>query len=136
MLGPYLSELSGPSAGEYPYFDLYWTEPGRQAWVIGDAAPMGFALTRKLETEGACGAPVRQMAEFYIRPEARRTGLGLRAAAQIFAQGPGLWQVGILADNAAAQRFWPRAIAESGGEVLDTTHGDEGVTRLHFRMSS
>ncbi|PJE29835.1 hypothetical protein SAMN06297129_2758 [Pseudooceanicola antarcticus] len=134
MLTPYLSELSGSAAQDYAHFDLYWQAPDRQPWVIGASEPQGFALIRQLETSGSDGVPVRQVAEFYIRPEARRAGLGQAAAAHIFAQNPGLWQIGILAGNAAARLFWPRAVAAAGGEMLQETHGDEGVARLHFQM--
>ncbi|MBR9763740.1 MAG: GNAT family N-acetyltransferase [Rhodobacteraceae bacterium] len=136
MLVPYLAEISGASAEGYPYFDDYWQEPGRRwPWLIGPrAAPQGFALTRLLETEGADGGPVRQLAEFYVCPEARRTGIGTAAAAALLRRGPGLWQVGILSGNAAARRFWPAAISAAGGEMLEQTHGREGVIRLHLRM--
>jgi predicted acetyltransferase len=78
MLSDCLRELGAD--GDYPYLPLYWREVGRYPYLmLSDRQTAGFALVRRLDSATV------EMAEFYIKPEWRRNGLGQRAAHSLFA---------------------------------------------------
>ncbi|WP_253714420.1 hypothetical protein [Serratia marcescens] len=67
MLSDCLRELGAD--GDYPYLPLYWREVGRYPYLIlSDRQTAGFALVRCLDSATV------EMAEFYVKPEWRRTG--------------------------------------------------------------
>ena len=68
----------------------------------------GFALVEQL-TLG-----VRELVEFYVRPECRRQGVARSAAGALFAQRGESWVVGVRKDNAHGLAFW-RSILERRG---------------------
>src|SRR5579884_1395429 len=72
-------ELPADDAGNvhYRYFDAYWIEPERYPFVVqvGDELA-GFCLLRDLE-------PYWGIAEFYIRPTYRRSGVGTAAVSLV-----------------------------------------------------
>ncbi|HGH4788793.1 TPA: GNAT family N-acetyltransferase [Serratia marcescens] len=74
MLSDCLRELGVD--GDYPYLSLYWREAGRYPYLmLSDRQTAGFALVRRIDSATV------EMAEFYIKPEWRRNGMGQRAAA-------------------------------------------------------
>ena len=112
LLDEYLLELSSyqdvPSGATnsafYPYLDAYWSEPGRHAFIIQYGGhPVGFALIRDpTSTKSA----VYQIAEFYIKPESRRLGIGRRAVHAIWKRFPGQWELQVHTRNSTAVQFW------------------------------
>ena len=112
MLAAHLAELGGPP--DYPYLPRYWQEPGRFVFVIGDGAAEGFALVRRVPETGA-----HELAEFYVRPESRRRGLGARAMSELLSLFPGPWQLRVGRANVGGLRFWkavlPRPLVELPG---------------------
>lgn len=101
MLPEYLREL-GVGVGDYPYLALYWVEQGRYPYLIlADGEIAGFALVRELEGPGSV-----EMAEFYVRREHRREGVGRAAAHALFARHPGDWALSVLSANHRALAFW------------------------------
>ena len=112
LLDTYLRELSSHSevpvgatdAASYPYLDAYWAEPGRHAFLIRvQGRVVGFALIR---TPTSTGSGAYELAEFYIRPESRRLGIGRSAAQRIWQLFPGFWEVQVHARNRGAIQFW------------------------------
>ncbi len=95
----------------YPYFDHYWEDPNRYPFLFrqGDA-PAGFALLR-FDIDPATGRESMEMAEFYIRPDFRRSGAGRAAATQLWELFPGRWIVRVLKSNKNAYPFWKTVIA-------------------------
>ncbi len=117
LLDDYLRELAAhrefpvgaTNAANYPYLDAYWSEPGRQIFLIrSENAVIGFAFIRKpiSNESGAC-----QVAEFYIAPAARRHGRGRRAIETIWRLFPGSWELQVHARNSNAKHFWSECIA-------------------------
>jgi len=116
MMQAYLLELSAfgdEAPGADGLFDLgprleaYWSEAGRYALLFqveGEIA--GFCLVRQLEEH------CRAIAEFYVVPRFRRSGVGAQAARTIFGMFVGRWQVGELEKNKPAQKFWRRVIGD------------------------
>jgi predicted acetyltransferase len=122
--------------GRYPYryFDAYFTDPRRRAWIIrhGGAAA-GFVMVRELE-DGR-----QEVSEFFVVRAHRRSGVGRRAAAAVFEQLPGRWEVRHDLDNDEASVFWPAAIeAAAARPVARSVLGppDDDVERAVFRFST
>ncbi len=104
-LGSYRDVPSGTiTSAPYSYLDAYWSESGRYAFIIQYGGhSVGFALIRDpASTESA----VYQLAEFYIKPESRRLGIGRSAVRAILKQFPGQWELQVYAQNSAAVQFW------------------------------
>ena len=93
MLQTYLEELSRlpgeivnykdeTGVYHYPYLDAYWLESEKHPYVLySDDSVAGFALVR-------LGVNHWEMAEYYVRPEFRRMGIGEGAAIDIFEATP------------------------------------------------
>ncbi|WP_084527629.1 GNAT family N-acetyltransferase [Kaistia soli] len=129
-----LSELSqwGEVDIAYPFFDAYW-DPQERRWpylLQQDRDICGFALINAWSPSGK-GTDLA-MAEFYIAPHARRSGIGRDAAAKIFLMHSGQWELGIISRNEPAQRFWPKMIAEVGARDVERIDAD-GETIYRFK---
>ncbi len=107
-------ELADDGRYPYRYFDAYFTEPERHAWIIrhGDALA-GFAMVRALE-DGR-----HEVSEFFVVRAHRQSGVGRRAAALIFEQLPGRWEVRHDLDNDEASVFWPAVIESAAAGVVE-----------------
>ncbi|TCM55043.1 putative acetyltransferase [Rhizobium sp. PP-F2F-G48] len=134
LLDDYLQELSafGPVDTAYRYFDLYFEDADRSAYMIdvvdaGAWTPAGFALVNR---HACSGLPVdHAMAEFCVLPDVRRTGLGHRAAGRILALHPGVWELGVSQFNAAAWSFWCR-VTERFPNVETISAGERRILRF------
>ena len=109
------SEFDGEDVGEhglfvYRYFDHYWTEPGRHAFIVRVSGRLaGFAMVRAIGAGE--GDPIHQIAEFFIMRKYRRQGVGARVAHRIFDMFPGRWRVAEEEANTPAQAFWRKVIS-------------------------
>jgi len=119
LIKSYLAELysltgeGDPSSTEYAYLPSYWSEVGRRAFVVEDQAEVvGFVLIR---TPESTGTDDWEVAEFYIRPDARRRGLGVAAALEIWGRHPGSWLIEVSPKNRGAVEFWERAAQRALG---------------------
>ena len=141
MLDEYLRELSShrevrvgaTGSASYPYLDAYWAEPGRHAFMIRSSGRVvGFAFIRD---PGSTGSARHQLAEFYIKPESRRLGIGRRAAAAIWQRFPGQWELEVQARNSAAVRFWAACAEAETGEApqVNEMQGADG-RRIQFSL--
>jgi phosphinothricin acetyltransferase len=119
------SEFDGRGPGEsgefvYDYFEHYWDPAlsGREAreayFLKADGLLAGFAFLRQL-LDGRW-----QVAEFFVLRAFRGRGVGLAAAAALFARHPGAWEVAVHPRNTPAQRFWQRALATVGATDWET----------------
>lgn len=114
MLDGYLRELSQYEGAlkpgsdgrlEYPWFEDYWREPNRTAYeILFGETVAGFCLLRDTGT-------FWQIAEFYVLPEHRRSGIGTRAVDLIKehcrgASGRGFIEAMVLTENAGSVAFW------------------------------
>ena len=103
----------------HQYFDEYWLDPDRRAFLIRvDGAWAGLALV-------FVGTP-RDIAEFFVMRKYRNNGVGTSAAKIIFERYPGQWTVRQQLTNPDATAFWRKAILYSfeestvDGEVVQT----------------
>ena len=108
----------------YPYLEHYWREPDRFPFIVRiDAADCGFALVRRT-LDPADGQPEHSIAEFFIKPEYRRGGLGTQVATTLIRRFPGNWEVSVLKTNLPAQPFW-RDLLDSLCPSLNCSETDE-----------
>jgi predicted acetyltransferase len=111
MLSVYLEELSqyGDVNLEYPFLDSYWTDEDRWPYIIEkDGIAAGFALlhTWSQSKRGTDFA----VAEFYVLPQFRGSGVGQRAYVSLLDRHPGTWELSVMMRNEAAKEFWGRTI--------------------------
>jgi predicted acetyltransferase len=113
FLSDYIRELSDydPSlvtadgVYEYEIPAQYWREPThRPFWLKADGEAAGFALVQRM-AEGHT-----EMAEFYVRPEFRRRGVGLIAARALIADFSGPWELSEYLANPGAIAFWHKVL--------------------------
>ena len=111
----------------YRDLDLYWTDANRWPFLLyADGKLAGFILVQRIaQNVGA----VWDVAEFFMLRGFRRGGIGTRAAMEIFARFPGLWQVRVMRVSGAACRFWAYAVHAFAGQTVRlsyaTAHGRE-----------
>ncbi|MDP1630803.1 MAG: GNAT family N-acetyltransferase [Caulobacter sp.] len=106
----------------FPPLAAYWDEADRWPLLIRvDGRPAGFALINTHSHKG--GRVERNMGEFFVARKYRGGGVAAEALRQLLALYPGRWEVAVLARNARALTFWPRAIAEAPG-VRDLVRDD------------
>ena len=94
---------------EYPYFHAYWSDPLRYPFLLmraGECA--GFALVRSLGP----GAGF-EMAELYVRPECRGSGVGRSAVAALFCAFPARWRIPVQVTNEPGLAFWTRVLSSA-----------------------
>src|SRR5262249_37784374 len=73
---------------QYKWFDHYWNGEKRWPfWAVADGTRAGFALLRREESGEM------EMAEFYIRPDSRRGGVGLAFARALLSKFSGPWLI-------------------------------------------
>lgn len=66
------------------------------------------------------------MEQFFVLKQHRRSGVGLQLARHVFHSHPGLWEVGQMQANAAAQAFWRRVIGTVTGGHYTEVHVADG----------
>ena len=104
------NEMDADALYDYPWFDLYFTEDSRHAYLIreeGTDMLLGFAMVKNRE-EGRTGYKI---AEFMVLPKYRRNGVGRQAAIACFDRFRGEWEVSPALGSESAYRFWERTIA-------------------------
>ncbi len=117
------SELLDLDIGEdgrfgYPSIGLYWSEPGRHAFLIrADGKLAGLAMVKK-GSEVSSSDAVWDMVEFFVLRGCRERGIGTLAAHQVWRRFPGPWEVRVMQRNSPARHFWARVIAGFSGESV------------------
>jgi predicted acetyltransferase len=112
-----LSEFSGQLPNHDGSFrrervEAAFSDPGWAAYILlNDGRPAGLALIRGLTSR------TRTLNSFFVVRGARRTGIGLHAAADLVARYPGPWQVAFQDANVTAVRFWRRVAREISGSA-------------------
>ena len=104
---------------EYKNLALYWSDPARLPFLARvDGKLAGFVLVRRV-SELQRDGDAYDMAEFFVLRGYRRRGIGSALAERVWLRYPGWWQVRVMANNAAAFRFWAAAIESFTGKALD-----------------
>ncbi len=105
--------------------DLWWTKPGvlLPMLIRVDGIPAGFAMVAR--PPHAHRSVDFRMEDFFVLNRWRRSGVGRAAAAAVFERYPGRWEMGWLAKNVAADKFWRCVIASLGTAAEDWTVENE-----------
>lgn len=114
ILSTYLRELNqyGAVDLDYPFFSHYWTDDARWPYFIENGEKIvGFTLINTWSPSHK-GTDFG-LAEFYVLPEFRSSGVGKRAFTRLLANHPGRWELSIMTGNEAAKEFWERVIDSS-----------------------
>ena len=101
-----------PADGLYESFDFkeYFESVDREAFMLKVGNELaGFVLLNK---SGVDPKTNWNMGEFFVLAKFQGKGLGGRAAAQMFQDHPGLWEVSVIPENQAALLFWRKTIRE------------------------
>jgi predicted acetyltransferase len=102
----------------YASLPLYWSEPGRQPFLIRmDGKLAGLALVKRGSDVSGNDA-VWDMVEFFVLRGCRGRGVGTLAAHQVWTRFPGAWEVRVMQRNTLARRFWAGAISTFAGEMV------------------
>lgn len=124
------NEMNDDALFDYPWFDAYFTEPEREAYLIrehGTEKLLGFAMLRQNEEQGY------SIAEFLVIPKYRRKGVGMQAAQACFARHEGSWEVKPAYGSESARLFWKHVIQknakdfrwERDGFLFEILHGEK-----------
>jgi predicted acetyltransferase len=110
MLWEYEKEMLGGEPGEYKYLDSYWQKQNRFPFFIeGDEKILGFALINDYNLVIDDG---KNIAEFYIKKELRKNGIGKEASRQVFNLFPAKWEIRQIVENPKAHNYWLKIISE------------------------
>ncbi|OPG95869.1 GNAT family N-acetyltransferase [Chryseobacterium mucoviscidosis] len=118
---------------EYPGLDAFWLEEDRKFpfLITSDAAPAGFALVERCEPGSKDND--YYLTEFFVMQKYRRSGVGTRAAYELFERFPGRWKVTQVRNNVIAQAFWRKIIGEyTGGRFREKFHPELGNPSQFF----
>lgn len=110
MLFEYQKEILSGDPGEYKYLDSYWQKSDRFPYFIEvDGKIVGFALVNNynLVIDGG-----KNIAEFFVKKEFRKNGIGKEAARQVYNLFPGKWENRQITENPYAHSYWLKVIAE------------------------
>lgn len=120
----------------YPNLPLYWSDPDRHAFLIKINNKLaGFALIKKVPDASTCQS-AWDMAEFFILRRYRRSGMGTRAAHEVWKRFPGPWKVRVMQSNTSALHFWTHAIRKFTGRANSDFIENEGQTWHIFMFES
>jgi predicted acetyltransferase len=102
----------------YQSLPLYWSEPGRRAFLVkADGKLAGFVLVKR-GSEVSGDQNVWDMAEFFVIRGYRRRGIGTQVAHEVWSRLRGRWEVRVVQSNTSAYDFWARVIATFAGEPI------------------
>lgn len=109
------NEIGADGLFACPWFDSYFTDPAREAYLIrakDGGGLLGFAMLHPYPI----ATPFRySVAEFMVLPPYRRQGVGGAAALACFRRHPGTWEVSPSLGSEGAYRFWEQVIADHTG---------------------
>lgn len=126
---PYGSnEINSDGTFNYKYFDKYFTDDDRVAFLIRDErnSLLGFVMINQYLQKSGSGHAI---AEFMILPRFRRQGIGRAVAKQCFALFPGNWEVQPAPGSKTAHNFWEKVI----NEVAEDKRLVDGIFVFHAR---
>ena len=93
---------------EYGFLDRFWRFP---YFIMQDNEIAGLALVID-ECPLTGQSPCWFMAEFFVLRAYRGRGVGKAALDLALKAHPGAWHIAVPHANAAAQKFWPRALGD------------------------
>jgi predicted acetyltransferase len=145
VYGEYIESLADLNTGVYPVINSGNPQQDEifASWFASDHAhplvilkgpdPVGFALvTRPRVAKAGEKLSDFYMAEFFIRKQYRRSGVGRSAASLIFDRFAGDWEILQYQANPGAVMFWRRVVADYSRGIF-TEKTSNGETRHRFK---
>lgn len=110
MTNFYDNEMDEEGNYHYGYFDAYFTDPERKAFLIyKDGTPAGFAMINPYSYIGE--TPDYVLAEFTIFPMFRKKHIGTEVAVHILETFKGRWEIKYNENNSGAKALWNKVTA-------------------------
>jgi len=110
MLYEYEKEMLGGEPDEYKYLDSYWQKSNRFPFFIKtDEKIAGFVLVNDYNLVNKNG---KNVAEFYVKKEFRKNGVGKEVSKQVFNLFPEKWEIRQIVENPQAHNYWLKIISE------------------------
>lgn len=107
MTNYYPDDIDEEGNYHYGYFDAYFTEPERKAYLIfRGQRPVGFAMLNPhsyIKQD-----PDLVLAEFCVFPSYRRQHIATEACECILKMHPGRWEIKYNENNTGAKRLWEK----------------------------
>jgi len=108
----------------YSWLDYYWTEKNRWPFFIRvDGQLAGFAMVNDYP-EDANESLDYAMSEFFVMFKYRRLGVGAEAAAMLFRQFSGRWQLKRHPHNLPSVAFWDKVVGRADPHFRINSHGE------------
>lgn len=104
------NDINEEALFEYPWFEHYFTEEGREAYFIkeqGRNRLLGFVMVNEYVQKCSFG---HSIAEFMVLPKFRRNKIGKNAAVLCFDMHRGMWEVSPSYGSDRAYLFWKNVI--------------------------
>ena len=105
-----LNEMNSNGIFEYNWFDNYFTDDDRQAFLVKEVGTnklLGFVMINEYVQKCDKG---HSIAEFMIIPKYRRKGIGRQVAEKCFDEYEGAWEVSPSQGSERAYKFWENVI--------------------------
>ena len=141
-----LSDLTASSTGVFPMFGEHGPRDAElfARWfrdknshpilILENERPVGFALVSRPLKAPAGAVPAYRLADFFIRRNFRRRGIGRVAATLIFSRFSGQWLVTETVGNHEAVTFWRKVLSTyTGGRYQERVA--DGEVRQSFDNS-
>jgi len=110
------NDMNEDALFEYPWFENYFTEEGRDACFIkeqGTGKLLGFVMMNTYVQKCDSG---HSIAEFMVLPKFRRNKIGKKAAFACFERYRGNWEVSPSCGSEQAYLFWKNVMNEYVGK--------------------
>ncbi len=124
----YPDEMDENGNYHYGYFEAYFTEPARKAYLIYSGQNLaGFAM---LNPHSYIGHKVDfVIAEFCVFPAYRRQHIAQKASEFILKKHPGKWEIKFNGNNLGAKKLWKKVTQKYNPAVH---HINDNETVLEF----
>ena len=115
---------------DYEYLDLYWLEPNLTPFtVVINEEIIGFVLLNNWTLNKEFNAD-KTIAEFYVKPHFRRSGVGTKVAYKLFEIYKGKWEVRQSITNISAVKFWRKIIGDYTKGYFKEVKTDNEIMQL------
>ncbi len=123
--------------------DIFWEKPDSvfPLLIVVDDIPTGFAV---VTTKPYAHPKVNyRLNDFFILNKYRNNGVGERAVSLLFDKMPGIWELGWLEKNIAAEKFWYKVVKAKANtyqnweyfEGKDANGEDNFIPGLYFEIN-
>lgn len=118
-----LNEMNAEAIFEYKYFDRYFTDDDRDAYLIRETASNKLLDFAMVNTYMQIYDNGHSIAEYMVIPKYRRNRIGKTAAMELFNRYRGNWEVKPSFNSKKAYLFWEDVVQEYTDNNYDFKNG-------------